>query len=354
MKNLNQWLDLLHFSTPGFLRFFEIIFLMVLVLLAVVFLKHFFRPAKSKYSNFPILGKDFMWAMLIIICCFSVIALAGPYVVNGFTISQGGNVDVIVWMDYSFSMKADDIKPSRQELAKKVAIDVVGYLKPGDRITLFVFGENTIWRMPLSEDYPSFVSKVQEVEHPDVYIEESQLSTDYTQALEYAPMCLNKQEIFAKNNPFGLEMSKYSNTRVGIFLSDGNNEAEENLARGIAAIKKAKIKLYTVAIGTSSGSKVSIQARDSKDPSKPVEKISLDTKVSTKDLAMLADQTGGQALVLDSEKVYMQSLRLLKNSIDSNRSYLPRLVYSNDRREIWWEVLGFPSLFFLALIIWRK
>ena len=43
----------------------------------------------------------------------------------------------------------------------------------------------------------------------------------------------------------------------------------------------------------------------------------------------------------------------MRKAVNANRSTLPRLVYFNQGREIWWEVLVIPAviLFFLMIVL---
>ncbi len=61
-------------------------------------------------------------------------------------------IDIILTMDLSSSMLAEDLKPNRIEAAKKVIIDFVEG-RPNDRIGLVVFGGESFTQCPLTSDH---------------------------------------------------------------------------------------------------------------------------------------------------------------------------------------------------------
>ncbi len=354
IQSLTEWFKKLTFTEPAYFKLFDLVWLMVLVLGALLLLKLLYRPKKSKYSQYKLFGKDLVWLMVVFICVLAVLALAGPRVSSGYTLSQSGSVDVLVLMDNSFSMRADDIKPSRQEAAKKMSLSLVekGILKPGDRVTLFVFGGIARWRMPFSEDFKDFQSKVAEISHTDIYQEESQLDTDYAYLLEYVPKCLDEQDNFFKNNSSRFSLNQHNNNRVAFLLSDGADEGGRKLDIGLKEFNRKNIKTYTVAIGTASGTEVKIKAYNPKDPKQPPVGITIKTKIQTKELERIAGATRGDSFVFDSESEAGRLEAFMRNAVNSNRSSLPRLVYSDKGRDIWWEVLAMPAVTFLLLIVW--
>ena len=143
---IRGWFESLYFSEPIYFIFFNLLLALAVIIAAVLTYKLYHRPRKSKYSRYQLLGVDAIWVVILIICALSVISLAGPKIKKGVKFTQGGNIDIGFLVDYSFSTKADDIagKP-RLDIIKKVIADFFdsNTLKPGDRVTLFVFGTHS-------------------------------------------------------------------------------------------------------------------------------------------------------------------------------------------------------------------
>lgn len=357
MEDLKQWYEGLRFAEPSYFNFFYLTALMAFAFLSAVLLKIFKRPKKTKYSRYKILGKDVAWLLSILLSVLGIVALAKPGVRGGYTLSRSGSVDVLVCLDESFSMKAGDIKPSRQEAAKAAALSLAekNILRPGDRVTLFAFGGIARWRLPLSEDLENFKAKILEVSHPEVYEEDNQLDTDFSHLLKYLPRCLDKQDGFAKSNRQDLNIAQHSNSKVVILISDGNDEEGGDLKVETGELNKRGIKVYTIGVGTNTGAKVSVKAYSTKDPfnSSLSEQVTIKSALEMKTLEKIARLTGGSSFAFDDESKQRRVESFLREAVDSNRSFLPRLVYSDKRKDIWWEVLAIPSVILLMLIIWR-
>lgn len=81
-----------------------------------------------------------------------ITALARPQSSSkGQNISTEG-IDIILSMDISGSMLAEDFKPNRIEAAKKVAVDFIEN-RPDDRIGLVIFGGESFTQCPLTTDH---------------------------------------------------------------------------------------------------------------------------------------------------------------------------------------------------------
>ncbi len=82
----------------------------------------------------------------------AVVALARPHSTSsGQNVTTEG-IDIIMALDISSSMLAEDLKPNRIEAAKKVAEDFIES-RPNDRIGLVVFGGESFTQCPLTTDH---------------------------------------------------------------------------------------------------------------------------------------------------------------------------------------------------------
>ncbi len=102
-----------------------------------------------------------IWLTVAAVAC-AALALLGPQ--WGFhweTLIRRG-VDVVVALDVSKSMLAEDVKPSRLERAKLALKELAGLLA-GDRIGLVTFAGTSFIECPLTVDYDAFSMIVDDV-----------------------------------------------------------------------------------------------------------------------------------------------------------------------------------------------
>src|SRR3989344_2658532 len=184
------------FLTPDYLIFWMLAAAVLLFLSVALLLKIFFRPPRSKHSHYKLFGKDLVWLPCFVLCLLIAAALAGPEGKFGYVVAAGGQIDVIFVVDNSFSTSADDVKPSRLEATKKEIFQILNssVWQKGDRFTLFFFAKSSNWRVPLSEDAHDLRVKLADLSHPEVYTEESQLSTDLNAVLEHIPIAMDKAD----------------------------------------------------------------------------------------------------------------------------------------------------------------
>ena len=140
-------------------------------------------------------------------------------------------IDIILVLDTSSSMLAEDFKPNRLEAVKDAAQKFIAN-RNGDRIGLLVFGKETFIQCPLTIDYSVLNSLLNEV----TVMEPKYDGTAIGVAIASGVNRLRNSD---------------SESKVIILLSDGSNNAGS--IDPISAAKIAKeygIKVYTIGAGT--------------------------------------------------------------------------------------------------------
>ncbi|MDD4004719.1 MAG: VWA domain-containing protein [Elusimicrobiaceae bacterium] len=97
-------------------------------------------------------------AALVLLC----LALARPQLVQKKVLPPTAGVDIMLCIDTSSSMQANDFPPNRIEAAKQAALEFIQKRK-SDRIGIVVFAVNAMLQCPLTNDYSSleeFLSQV--------------------------------------------------------------------------------------------------------------------------------------------------------------------------------------------------
>ncbi len=234
--------------------------------------KNFLRP-------FP-----FVCRILALICI--ILGLARPQTHNDEQQVTGEGIDIVLCLDISGSMLAQDFTPNRMEAAKNVASEFIDH-RPTDRIGLVIFSGESFTMCPLTTD--KNVLKTQ------LYNVQSGLLEDGTAIGSGLATGVDR----LRNSP--------SKSKVIILLTDGENNGgliDPNTAKEIA--KSIGVKVYTIGMGTEGFAPVPIQT-----PAGVVmqrEKVNIDEKL----LTQIATETGGRYYrAKDNE-----SLKSIYNEID--------------------------------------
>ena len=181
------------------------------------------RNGKMK-NMFFIIGRLFIMLLIIF-------ALARPRLSDTIRESKTEIVDILLVIDQSSSMLAQDFKPNRLEAAKEVAKKFIKD-REGDRLGLIVFAGEPYIQCPLTRDINVLLEFTDEIE----IIDQEHDGTAIGMAIANSINRLRESD---------------TKSKTIILLSDGSNnqgELDPITAAGLAA--KFDIKIYTVAAGT--------------------------------------------------------------------------------------------------------
>lgn len=179
-----------------------------------------------------------MWlpdALRVLTFVLVVIILARPQTHTAWGNRTTEGIDIMLAMDVSTSMLAEDLKPNRIEAAKEVATEFISD-RPNDNIGLTVFAGEAFTQCPMSTDHTSLLNLLQNVR------------TD-----------IAARGLIADGTAIGMGLAnavsrlKESKTKskVVILLTDGSNNMGDISPLTAANIAKSLgIRVYTVAVGT--------------------------------------------------------------------------------------------------------
>jgi Ca-activated chloride channel family protein len=204
---------------------------------------------------------------LLAICCI-VVALARPQTRNDEQLVTGEGIDIVLCLDISGSMLAEDFTPNRMEAAKNVAGEFIDH-RPTDRIGLVIFSGESFTMCPLTTDRIVLKTQLANVQ--------SGLLEDGTAIGSGLATSVDR----LRNSP--------SKSKVIILLTDGENNGgliDPNTAKEIA--KSIGVKVYTIGMGTEGFATVPIQTPGGVIHEK--EKVNIDEKL----LTQIATETGGR------------------------------------------------------------
>jgi len=146
-------------------------------------------------------------------------------------------LDIIIAVDTSKSMLAEDVRPNRLERAKFAIRDFVRNLK-GDRIGLIAFAGEAFLQCPLTVDYGGFLLSVDSLNVNII----PRGGTSISHAIKEA----------VRSYEGGLK--KY---KVLIIITDGEDH-EGDAIRAAEAAKKEGVKIFCIGIGTPEGELIPI------------------------------------------------------------------------------------------------
>lgn len=164
-----------------------------------------------------------------------VLALARPQTQNSWKNQSVEGIDIMLAMDVSTSMLAEDLKPNRIEAAKYVASEFISG-RPNDNIGLSIFAGEAFTQCPMTTDHSSLLSLLHNVRTD---IAARGLIEDGTAI-----------GMGLANAVSRLKDSK-AKSRVVILLTDGSNNRGDISPMTAAEIAKSLgIRVYTVGVGS--------------------------------------------------------------------------------------------------------
>jgi Ca-activated chloride channel family protein len=234
-----------------------------------------------------------------------VVALARPQVVTKEEEIETEGIDIMLALDISGSMMAEDFKPqNRLRVAKDVVkafLDIVH----NDRVGLVVFSGQAFTQCPLTLDYGIVKDLVESVE-PGMVEDGTAIGTALASAVN------RLKDSAAKS-------------KVAIVLTDGENNAGKIDPQTAAKIAQAfGVRVYTIGVGKEAGAPIPVEhpvygkvyARN------PDGSLVL-TRIDVKTLRSVAEMTGGEFFhATDAEalaKIYTQILELERTKFQVKR-----------------------------------
>ena len=164
-----------------------------------------------------------------------VIVLARPQTSNSWKNKSVEGIDIMLAIDVSTSMLAEDLKPNRIEAAKAVASEfIIG--RPNDNIGLSIFAGEAFTQCPMTTDHASLLNLLQNVRTD---IAARGLISDGTAI-----------GMGLANAVTRLKGSK-AKSKVVILLTDGSNNMGDISPMTAAEIAQSLgIRVYTIGVGT--------------------------------------------------------------------------------------------------------
>lgn len=197
-----------------------------------------------------------------------VIVLARPQSSNVTENVESEGIDIVLSLDVSGSMLAEDLRPNRIEAAKKVAMDFIDQ-RSNDRIGLVVFSGESFTQCPITIDHEVLKEQIGNIK--------SGLLIDGTAIGDGLATAVDR---IRKSN---------GKSKVVILLTDGvNNIGKVGPELALEIAKAYKVRVYTIGIGTRGMAPYPVQTPFGLQ--KQMQEVQIDEAL----LQNISNQTGGK------------------------------------------------------------
>lgn len=226
----------------------ELLYLLIVIPLLIVFYVVMVRRKKKAIAEFgnpellkplmPLLSfKRGMWkfSMLILALLFVIVGVAGPQFGSKLQQVKKEGVELMIALDVSNSMMAQDIKPNRLEKAKMAISRMVEKLS-NDKIGMIVFAGDAYVQLPITTDYSSAKLFLSNISSDIVPVQGTAIGS----AIDLAARSFTPETETAK---------------AIIVITDGENHQDD----AIAATKSARergITVHTIGMGLEQGAPI--------------------------------------------------------------------------------------------------
>lgn len=279
----------------------------------------------------------YRWKLALILAGLTlmIIGSAGPRVGSMLKEVEQKGREVIIALDVSNSMLAEDVKPSRIERARQLISRMVDDME-SDKIGLIIFAGDAYTQIPITDDYPS-VKMFLSTAGPDMI---SRQGTAIGAAIDLAV----KSFPSPGQNQEGEQAVR---NRAIIVITDGENHEDDALKAAAHAHEKG-IKVYTLGLGDPAGVPIPVSPgsnvkRRNKDGSVVV------SKLNEQLLMQIAQEGEGAYFPVNRVSNLTDELNKLQ------KTDMKKKVYA-DFAERYQYFVGFALLFILieTMIMLRK
>ena len=268
---------------------------------------------KTMPKSWRIYARHLLFVIKMCALALLIIALARPQSTSKNQKINVEGIDIVITVDLSSSMLAQDLKPDRLEAAKNISADFVKG-RPGDRMGLVVFASETFTQVPLTTDHVMLLNMMK-----DMKCGMLEDGTAIGDGLASSVSRLKDSEAISK---------------VVILLTDGDNNAGSiDPATAAEMAKLYGIRVYTIGVGTRGTAPYPVQT-----PFGTVQYQQIQVTINEPLLQQIADETGGKYFRATSneklQQIYEEIDKLERSKIEINEftrvheEFLPFVLWS--------------------------
>ncbi len=255
---------------------------------------------------------------------FLVLALARPQLGSKMKEVESKGVEIMIAIDVSNSMLAQDFEPNRLERTKYAISRILDGLEQ-DRVGVVVFAGDAYIQLPITSDVRTARSFVERVSPASV----SRQGTAIGAAINLAASSFSSQS---------------GHSRAIILITDGENHEDDALAAAERAAEQG-IRIYTVGIGTPEGAPIEIEGDFIRDENGGIVVSKLDEAT----LERIAAVSDGAYVRSTARSVGLQEI--IDRINRTERARLTSRVFSEYDERYQWPLGAAVALLFLARLI---
>lgn len=280
-------------------------------------------PLRSKRLS------NLKFALYLIAFTLVIIALANPQIGSKMEKSKRVGSDIIIAIDISNSMLAEDIQPNRLTRAKMAINNLVNKLE-GDRLGIIVFAGQAYTQLPVTSDYGAAKMFLNTV------------STDFinTQGTSISAAIDLATESFK-----AIHKEKKDKSKALIIITDGEDH-EEGALESAKTASEDGIAIYTIGMGLEKGGPIPVYSNGRKvGHKKDKDGITVITKLNEQILVQIAKAGNGVYTRASNSNVGLNEIFTQINKLDKQdietRSFKD---YTS-----WFQIFVGLAIFFLLL-----
>ncbi|MCA9603672.1 MAG: VWA domain-containing protein, partial [Myxococcales bacterium] len=194
---------------------------------------------------------------------FAVLSLAGPRFGSHTEVLHKRGIDLVIALDFSKSMLAKDVRPSRIERAKAEVRRLIEE-QGGDRVGIVAFAGDTM-EFPMTVDYSALGLFLRDLTPNDMPVGGTAIGRALVASKELLERATHFQATNATGTPLDSTLDNApvppTRDRVVVLITDGEDHEGEPMAAA-EELKKSGVKVFTIGVGSRTGEPIPTYADD--------------------------------------------------------------------------------------------
>ncbi len=270
---------------------------------------------------------------------FLTIALARPQKINEEKKITKNGVDILIALDVSESMLAEDLVPNRMEAAKTYIDEFVSQLKT-DRIGLEVFAGKTFTQSPMSFDYNVIRYYLSEISTET--IDQNRRGLGGTAIGDAIVSAINRFKNSEKR------------TKVLILLTDGEANIGVDPIFAAEHARSNGLKIYTIGLGKKEGAPLKIKdAFGNETYARNRDGSLYKTKFDEETLKNIAKVSGGKYFYANDNTALEKSLQTI-NALEKTEYEAETTIKKEDEFFVWLLSGFMTSILTIIIFLFRE
>jgi Ca-activated chloride channel family protein len=205
------------------------------------------KRALAQYGDMTVIQQLFpdvsknkrIWKFILFTIAFAfvIIGIVNPQVGTKLEEVNRKGADLMICLDVSNSMNAEDLQPNRLEKSKQAISKLVDKLE-GDRIGIIVFGGEAYVQLPITSDYSAAKMFLESINTDMIPTQGTAIGKAINLAIE----------------SFGKDEGK---NKAIVIITDGENHEDDAIKAAEAATEKG-ITIHTIGMGSADGSPIPV------------------------------------------------------------------------------------------------